>query len=107
MGATVGWHNATIINTILTPSKITTPWCLLEYWGSWITGNSHPNGLPNSHLSTEQQTELDRLSSEMEKYLPKQKQEQLAKLVATERNFPIPSKSKGATEGGSANKTEK
>ena len=54
-----------------------------------FTGNSLPTKRPPEIriFSTEQQTELDRLSSEMEKYLPKQKQEQLAKLVANRKKL--------------------
>ena len=52
-----------------------------------FTGNSLPTKRPPEIqiYSTEQQLELDRLSSEMEKHLPKKKQEQLAKLESSQK----------------------
>ena len=54
-----------------------------------FTGNSIPTKRPPEIriFSTEQQTVLDRLSSEMDKHLPKQKQEQLAKMEAARKKL--------------------
>lgn len=54
-----------------------------------FTGNSLPTKRPPEIqiYSTEQQLELDRLSSEMEKHLPKKKQEQLAKLESSQKKI--------------------
>ena len=54
-----------------------------------FTGNSLPTKRPPEIqiYSTEQQLELDRLSSEMEKHLPKKKQEQVAKLESSQRKI--------------------
>ena len=54
-----------------------------------FTGNSLPTKRPPEIqiYSTEQQLELDRLSSEMEKHLPKKKHEQLAKLESSQKKI--------------------